>query len=150
MKILLVEDDHFQTEDICEALRDAFPEVKIETIDSEHDFYGRLDVREEAAPDGIIMDGMLRWAHPSPEMPPAPEEVINEKHYRAGFRCLRRLAEHKEARKINVILYTVLQPVDIKSEIEALNALPMNGTYLVKESNYNAFIREIRGFNIDR
>lgn len=143
MKIILVEDDHFQAEEIAEALMETFPNVELETIDSEHGFYSKLDGLKENPPDVIIMDVMLRWAHPSGTMPQAPEEVLTEKHYRAGLRCLKLMAEQRVARGAKIILYTVLQPVDIESDIKAL---PLNVTYLVKESNFNQFIRTIRGF----
>lgn len=143
MKILLVEDDHFQAEEISEALVEAFPNVELETIDTEHGFYSNLSKIEEAPPDVIIMDVMLRWAHPSSEMPEAPDEVVAGKHYRAGLRCLKRLSERRAARRTRIILYTVLQPIDIKDDVEAL---PLDVTYIVKESNYNQFIRAIRSF----
>jgi CheY-like chemotaxis protein len=147
MKILLVEDDHFQVEDICEELEASFPGVEVETLDSENAFYVRLERLEEDTPDVIIMDVMVRWTRPSPDMPPAPPEVDKEMYYRAGFRCIKRLAEHKEAKRINVILYTVLEIGDIRAE---LDALPMSVTYLAKEAGYSKFIRAIRSFNINR
>ncbi|MDQ3802387.1 MAG: hypothetical protein M3416_00805 [Acidobacteriota bacterium] len=148
LKILLVEDDHVQAEEIREDLEEALSNVeyKIEMIDSEQGFYNRLDTIEVDAPDLIIMDVMLRWAHPSPEIA-APAEVIVGKHYRAGFRCLKRLAERQTARRINVILYTVLQKRDdIENEVRAL---PPNVVYLVKEPNHSPFIRTVRSLLVN-
>jgi DNA-binding NarL/FixJ family response regulator len=147
MKILLVEDDHVQAGEFGDALAEAFPNVQLQTIGSEHSFYSMLDELEKKPPDIIVMDVMLRWARASSEMPEAPEEVINEKHYRAGFRCVKYLSERKMMRNVNIILYTVLQPTDIETDIKSL---PSNVTYLVKDEDYNQFIRTIRRLTANR
>lgn len=147
MKIILVEDDHLQADEIQDALEEVFSDLEIKRVESEYDFYNLVDEFEETPPDIIIMDVMVRWAYPSPAMPEAPEDVITGQHYRAGFRCLKRLAERKKARSINVILYTVLEPVDIENDVQAL---PPNVTYLVKESSYNSIIRKVRSFTANR
>ncbi len=143
MKVLLVEDDHFQAEQIRIALEDAFSNIEFEQVDSEYGFYCILDLIEKAPPDVILMDVMMRWTHPSLDMVEPPAEVIEEKHYRAGFRCLKRLAERPQTKRINIILYTVLEPGDIEND---LKALPPNVTYLRKEANYDPFIRKVRRF----
>jgi CheY-like chemotaxis protein len=147
MKILLVEDDHFQAEQIRSALEESFSKLSFEKVDSEHEFYSKLGDIERNPPDVIIMDVMLRWTHPSRDMPDPPEEVLAEKHYRAGFRCLKRLAEREATKRIGVILYTVLESGDIDKD---LKTLPSNVIYLRKEANYEPFIRGVRRFTSHR
>ena len=144
MKILLLEDDHFQAEQIRGALAEAFPDVIIDQVDSELGFYDcikRIEDSHAETPDIIILDVMVRLTHPSVDMVAAPEEVIREKHYRAGLRCQRFLASRRATKRIKVILYTVLESDDIASEIKLL---PPNVTYLRKEKNYEPFIRKVR------
>jgi CheY-like chemotaxis protein len=141
MKILVVEDDHFQAEQILDALGVAFPDAICKQLDSEHSFYRLVDTIEDDLPDIILMDVMLRWTHPDVEMPIAPDEVLRDKHYRAGFRCQRLLAEREATRKIKMILYTVLERSDIDKEVRAL---PPNVTYMRKEANYEPFVRMVR------
>jgi CheY-like chemotaxis protein len=147
MKILLVEDDQMQAKEFRDALEGAFPNVEIKTIGSEYGFYSILGDLENNPPDIILMDVMLRWAYPSLDIPEAPEEVINEKHYRAGFRCVKRLSEHKALRNLNVILYTVLRPLDIAKNLESL---PPNIIHLVKDEDSDIFIRTVRRLTTNR
>ncbi len=147
MKILLVEDDHLQAEEIRHALSEVIPDTTFERVDSEYGFRCLVDDINAPPPDVVIMDVMLRWTHPSAEMPEQPEDVAAEKHYRAGFRCLKYLGEKRPAWRINVILFTVLEHFDIQNDLETL---PANVTYLRKEGNYDPFIRKVRRFAADR
>ena len=147
MKLLLVEDDHLQAEEFTETLLESFPGAVVNSIASEYEFYSLLDQIEEDPYDVIIMDVMLRWASTRPEIPEPPPEVISEKHYRAGFRCVKRLAERKKLKNTKVILFTVLQPTDISKD---LPSLPPNVIHLVKDDDLKPFISAIRRLTANR
>src|SRR5690242_8194456 len=120
MRLLLVEDDPLQSEEFQEALVEAFPNAVVDSVTSECEFYKLLDQMELEPYDLIIMDVMLRWADPGRNIPEPPAEVLREEYYRAGFRCVSRLAERRKLKNTNVILFTVLQQTDIFKDIESL------------------------------
>src|ERR1051326_4524395 len=93
LKVLIVEDDPMQACFLKERFEDEFNEVEIFLIGSEKQFREDLKAIEEFAPDLIILDVMLRWMNPSPNMSSMPEDVTETGMYRAGFRCLKSLSE---------------------------------------------------------
>jgi len=141
MKILLVEDDYLQTDWVYSDLIREFPDAEIEKLSTESEFYSRLDGIAGASPDVILMDIMMRWAHPSPNIPPAPEEVKKDGFYRAGLRCIRLLSKSARTSRIPVILYTMLERADLE---EPLRKLPANVTYMQKESDLTPLFQRIR------
>ena len=129
MKVLLVEDDPLQAEAILEQLEESFPESRVLHISTECEFRERIDEITDFAPEAAIVDMMLRWADPRPDVNQAvPEEVRREKHYRAGLRCQRLLSEKLGPKSPRVIIYTVLEKTDIYE-------LPENVEYLAKEGD---------------
>jgi hypothetical protein len=144
MYIIHVEDDHLQAEWLHSSLKTEFPHANIEHISTELDFYERLDSLDHL-PDVFIIDVMLRWTNPSIDMQPPPKNVELEGHYRAGFRCERKIAEHETARTVPVILYSVLERNDLEQE---LKNIPENVTYLTKEYTLGKLIQEIRSLNV--
>src|SRR5580700_8254064 len=121
MNLLLLEDDHFQAEQIESDLRAGLSHtpLTIELIKTEYDFRERLKTIVQRRPDVIILDVMVRWHNPARSIPPRPEDVIREKHFRAGLRCLRLLAETAPA--IPVVLYSVLDIDDLEQELQLNN-----------------------------
>lgn len=141
MNIILVEDDHLQAEWAKSILEKAFGSVLIKRISTESEFYANLETFENSPPDLFVIDVMLRWTDPRPNMQPPPEEVVKDGFYRAGLRCERKLSEREKTRSIPVILYTVLEDIDLHPE---LGTLPHHVTYLRKDSDPTPLINQIR------
>jgi len=141
MKVLVVEDDYLQADWIQRNLERALPGITIYYINTELEFRSRLDYIAGATPDVIVMDIMLRWANPDPNLQLPPEEVKEGGFYRAGLRCQKLLANDERTKDIPVIFYTVLEPYDLESELQQLSG---NITYLRKESDLTSLIYRIR------
>jgi CheY-like chemotaxis protein len=144
MRILLVEDDIIQSDFICDALEQEFPGGEVELIKTEQEFRSRLDNIAKRTPDVVIMDVMLRWTDPSPDQVPSPEDVREEGHYRAGFRCRKLLSERGQTKDVPVILYTVLDHADISHELQDISIGEVQ--YLRKESSAGPLLRSVRKF----
>ncbi|MGB8508127.1 MAG: response regulator [Pyrinomonadaceae bacterium] len=141
MRILVVEDDHLQAEDICPRLREAFGGCEVDLIKTESEFRLQLEAIAAAPPDVVVLDMMLRWADPSPDETKAPEDVKLEGYFYAGVRCARLLAERESTKGVPVILYTVLEPVDVQQVKERLSP---STRYLRKQSDLTPLIDLIR------
>lgn len=113
MHILLVEDDAQQSQTICESLSEAFPKARIETLSTELQFRQRVEAMADHRPDVIVLDIMLRWTDPSPEMVPKPSELKGTTFHKAGFRCQELLQKRPETRDVPVILFTVIDEADV-------------------------------------
>ncbi len=140
MKILLLEDDHLQADSLCDQLERGFPNAVIDHVQSEQEFRSRIPTLEKSPPDVAILDVMVRWTDPQPDMEPPPEDVATGGHYRAGLRC------HELLRKANaqvpVVLYSVLDPADYKPDMID-DAGPV--VTLGKDTDAKRLIRVIRG-----
>lgn len=136
MEILLVEDDHLQADALRVSLARAFPGSLIRRIATESDFRSWLDRRKLVLPDVIVIDMMLRWADPGPEIPEAPVEVKANGRYRAGERCRALLRSRPETERIPVILHTVLERSDVTD-------LPEDVVLVTKESDPSQLIDQI-------
>lgn len=141
MYVILVEDDHLQAEWVESCLVAAFHGVTVNRISTESEFYSRLNDIVDSCPDVFIIDAMLRWADPSPAMQEPPREVKDEGFYRAGLRCQRKICEHEKAQYVPIILYTVLEELDLES---ALRDKPPNVAYLRKDSESEPLVEKIR------
>lgn len=142
MRILLVEDDHNQEEAIREAIQEKrIPGVEVEVIRTELGFRNQLDTIVQNPPNLIILDGMIRWTDPSPEMIEPPSTVRDGGPFLAGRRCLELIGD--KLLKVPVIFYTIL-------ELEDLDGLPLpsNTRYLPKREDpgqLTTMIQEILG-----
>lgn len=141
MYILVVEDDHLQYQDICDNLKQAFPNVRVKHIRSESEFRSFFESEERELPNLVVLDMMLCWANASKNMPPAPKEVTEGKYYRAGLRCKKFLDEREETKKIPVILYTVLERDDLEENVEGIH---QKTRYLRKDPDSEEFIQLAR------
>lgn len=143
MNILLVEDDYIQAEWIHRTLEDAFPGVNVSHIETEFKFRSSLAAITNNPPDIVILDVMLRWDDPGPQLQPAPPDVTSEGFYRAGLRCQKLLAQSNPTSTIPVILYTVLERADLAADLEGL---PNNVIHLRKDSDQGSLIRLMRSW----
>ena len=120
MRIIIVEDDQLEEELVRKMLTSGqfkVPDGEIETIWTEADFYAKLDeiAGSPPRPDLVIMDVMMRWTDPAPEMPCAPDEVIQEGPTRAGLRCAEKLDKLNPA--IPILFYTILEREDLDTDL---------------------------------
>jgi len=122
MKILIVEDDKLQFDFINNAFSRIWAPDKpeIDRISTESDFRKKFHEIAVTNPDLIIMDVMVRWADPSPNIPVPPPEIVEQGFYRAGLRCVKMLAENEMTKNIPVIIYSVLDKSDMEDEIPNL------------------------------
>jgi CheY-like chemotaxis protein len=139
MRIILVEDDNWQSQWIFSHLKKSLKTIP-EQIFTEHEFQRNFESYKENRPDVVIMDVMLPWTEADEDMEPRPPNVIEEGAYRAGFRCRELLASDEKTKNIPVILYTVLDKNDLESELEGL---PENVVFLLKDSDAEPLIKEI-------
>lgn len=140
MTILLVEDDHLQAELIEEELTKRFPEHQVERIATELAFRKALDQLCQQPPAVVVMDVMLRWTDPTPELEMPPEDIQEEGIFRAGLRCRELMQQREETREVPVILYTVLAHRDLEEDLEELGeAVP----FLTKESSLEPLVVKI-------
>jgi CheY-like chemotaxis protein len=117
MFILVVEDDYLQAEWICKKLKQVL-HCEVQRLSTESQFRKQLHEIEEHRPDIVIMDVMLPWTDPSPNIEPPPPEVIKEGFYRAGVRCTQLLIANEKTKSIPVILYTVLERADLEDQLK--------------------------------
>jgi CheY-like chemotaxis protein len=139
--IVVVEDDYLQANLISAKLEQSFPVARIERISTELGFRCSLDDMAKDPPDVVIIDIMLRWTDPAPDLQTPPADVREEGFFRAGFRCERLLSEREGTREIPVILYTILTSTDLGQEIQYLR---QNVTYLDKEASSEELIKLVR------
>jgi DNA-binding NarL/FixJ family response regulator len=139
--ILVVEDDHLQDEPLSEHLRDEFPGGRVVNIRTELEFQDRLQDFREDTPDIAIMDVMLRWALPTPDMRPPPQQVAEEGFYRAGLRCAELFAADSGLCAVPVIFYTILERSDLEQDGVRLQP---NSLYVRKSPDMDLLVRKIR------
>ena len=137
MKILIVEDDYLQACWLKGVLEEHLPGVEVRLIPTELKFREAMESLRSQPPDLVILDVMLRWTDPAPDMVPAPSDVRESGFFRAGFRCERLLRQYPETEETSVILYTVLeegdiQQTDIGFDLERLHA---KTRYINKDSD---------------
>lgn len=133
MKMLLVEDDYRQAEQMINLLKKNFPNIHLlPVICTEYEFrqYIQENIRENP-PDIVLLDVMLPWTDPDDKMPEAPDDVEKGGFYRAGIRCKDILRQTEVTKKTPVILYTILEMDDLKDELEKIDE---NTVYLSKSS----------------
>jgi CheY-like chemotaxis protein len=106
LQILVLEDDHLQAQDLKTELERLDLDVDVQIIDSEHGFMKALPQIQANPPDLAILDRMVRWAHPSPDMPAPPEADWDPEH--AGLRCAELLQADKLTKSTKILLYSVL------------------------------------------
>lgn len=83
--------------------------TEVEVIDSELGFKKKIKDISLHPPTIILMDVMLRWTKPSPDIEVQPDYIKIEGFYKAGFRCQKLLMENDYTNKIHTCyFYTVL------------------------------------------
>jgi CheY-like chemotaxis protein len=148
-RILIVEDDYLQVDLIKTALQkepDFSPaKATIDRISTERQFHTRFEEIKSNPPDVIIMDVMLRWDDPAPKMEPPPPEIKRRGFYRAGLRNEEMLALDEKTRDIPVILYTLLEDIDLKEMPERSKL-----RYLPKDSSLDPLVQLVRALIVHK
>lgn len=118
--IVLVEDDHGQVKDMKGHLSDHCKGFEVQVIKTESDFRSRLSELASTPPTAFIIDVMLPWAEAAPDAPPPPDDVKEQRFYRAGFRCVDLLTQIPELRTTPILLYSELDADDLAEDLKNL------------------------------
>jgi CheY-like chemotaxis protein len=141
MRILLVEDDHLQFGPTLDNLEREFHGASFTRIRTESEFRAKFKEIAANKPDVIIMDVMLPWDDPDPDLK-VPEDVLAGGGIgRAGIRCKELLAGNEQTRDIPVFFYTVLDNPRLQTEIQNLHP---RAEHLIKEPDSADLIERIR------
>lgn len=138
MRVVLVEDDYLQAESISAWLREAWPHVEIDRIETEYEFRSQLTSLSAHPPDVVIIDVMLRWNNPSLAFDKPPDEIQREGSYRAGLRCVELLKQNVDTERVPVVLYSVLDEADVEAQ---LSHRTTNVRFLPKSSEPYSLVR---------
>jgi hypothetical protein len=141
MNIFSLEDDESFWNLLKETLESEFRNIHLSWIHTESEFYHHIPDFIKAPPDLFLLDVMVKWADSSEKMPAPPEEVAREKYFRAGLRCRKLLLEHQRTASIPVILYTVLEQVDMD---HVTTNLPKNTWFAAKTADFRNLIPIIK------
>jgi CheY-like chemotaxis protein len=139
IRIVVVEDDASYADALETALRREFPGAKIERVATEHEFLRRLDSFQREPPRVFVIDVMLRWTDPAPNMPPPPDDVSRDGFFRAGLRCRERLDGHPRTRCVPVVFHTVLE-----GDLPASSGLPPHVGFSAKGTDGEGLVEEIK------
>lgn len=141
MKILIVEDDWLQSENLISEISLRLPNSKITLLESELAFRQQIFSPEFEIPDIILLDIMLRWTNPSPNMSMPPSDIKEEGFYNAGFRCQKLLSNDERLKHIPIILYSVLTKLDLENQ---LRSIPAGVTHFLKDNDIVSLINLIK------
>ena len=144
MRIVLLEDDPSQSEWIVAELEREFPGIHVEVVETEEAFRARLPEFAMHPPNRFLLDVMVRWTNPSPDITPPPEDVQLGKAFRAGIRCRRLLANNPQLKDVRSILYTILNHSDLKADIEQLKEESIEVIHVPKDADPKDLFQKIR------
>jgi len=118
MKIVIVEDDFLQAGNMRGWLTEAWPSAEVVLLETESAFRQAVPLFEQSPPDIFIMDVMLRWADPGPDMIAAPEDVHADGYHRAGMRCAENILATECLNTVPIVLYSVLDGSDLADSLD--------------------------------
>lgn len=133
--ILSVEDDPLSGEWIRQTIAAKFPDAQLKQMSTEYEFVSKFEEIASNPPDVVLMDVMLRWTDPAPDMPPRPDDVREGGIGEAGLRCQQRFQADLRTKAVPVILYTVLQKESLR--------LPANVVHVQKDADPTELIQTI-------
>lgn len=139
-EIVLVEDNPDWLELCCDRLKKELSRDPV-VIGSESDFIENMPEFEKHPPQLFIIDVMVPWSEPRPDIPEASEEVKRNGFFKAGFRCQKRLAENENLRNAPIIFWTILSDKDV---LRALRTYPLNVSHVAKDLDLNPLMNKIR------
>ena len=103
--ILIIEDDRYQAEEIERCLKPIAEHVRL--ISTELEFHKLAESGELSKYAVAVVDLMLRWTDPAPEMEMPPPKIREEGSYLAGLRCCRELKKLPK-NKIPCVIFSAL------------------------------------------
>ena len=130
--VLVIEDDRIQAEELARRLRN--PEREVRIISTELDFRSRLSQFDHSNCPAAIVDMMLRWTDPAPDMTMPPDEILQEGFYTAGLRCCRELRR----KGIPSVIFTALDPARVP--LRQGESFPI----INKSRGFDALLEEVR------
>lgn len=133
LRVVIVEDSASSA--LEEELRSAFAGIQVEIFTCESDFHDALRAIVANPPDLFIIDMLLRWTTPRPQMPPRPPHATR---YRAGVRCVQALLA-SPAKEVPVIIHSVLE----RAEIAEMTTFPTSVSYVQKGNGVAATVRAV-------
>lgn len=134
MRIIIVEDDYFESDHLESLFLREFPGVEILKIETESAFQAAYPDFLTRPPDVVILDMLLPFSHnvgsPTDQHPDI---------YRAGLRCQQVLSGDPRTSNIPMVLYSVLDRADIRDV-----HLPSNVSYCLKSTDELNIVRHVR------
>lgn len=109
-RILVLEDDALQARELERLLQKEL-QAEVSCIPTELEFRKRT-LANEISFDLAVVDMMLRWTDPAPDMELPDASIITQGLYSAGLRCCALL---KKA-GIPCVIYTALDPENVPQE----------------------------------
>lgn len=144
VKVVLVEDDPLQAELFGDVLTRGLLGVRVERIPTESAFRESLGQLATEPPNLFVMDMLIRWADPAPQMPIPPEDVKREGFFSAGARCLELIRKLPTLSNVPVIIFSILDEDDARRIIEGRPALRgVSFSIIPKSSDLSDFITEV-------
>jgi ActR/RegA family two-component response regulator len=128
-RLLIVEDDKIQADELRHRIEHLG--WAVDHISTELEFRRRVRQTDITLYSLAVVDMMLRWTDPAPEMEQPPPEVIQEGFYTAGLRCCRQLS----ARGVRCVIYPALDPEKIRQR-------PNENFMIINKSNGSARLME--------
>ena len=143
-QIWIVENDALQLGSIRSKLGLAFPSFELIPVRTEHEFRELLcSHRAPNAVSLVVLDIFLPWSLPGPNIATPPDDIAREgfrAFERAGYRCVKLLAENDLTQGVPVVLYTQLDRPLVSRD---LTELPESVQYFRKEAGHNALVDAI-------
>ncbi len=102
---------------LTKKLNNVLYDVNLTPINTEYEFYQHMRNLSEPYLNLVMLDIMLRWTDPSPNMVQPHINVKKEGYYRAGFRCEYLIRQNRITKDIPVLLYTLLDEQDIEEDM---------------------------------
>lgn len=141
MRVLIVEDDHFQSEALESLLEAEIPGTVIFRIRTEREFRQKFEEIALDQPDVVIMDIMLRWTDPSPSMDMPPQDVLSDGFYRAGLRCTKLLLGDPRTRRCHIVVYSALSHERLASDVAGFGR---NAVFMSKAKPHEHLLQLLR------
>jgi CheY-like chemotaxis protein len=107
MTILLVEDDDLLGAELVSTFTNKHPNIQVRRLSIERAFREELAELERSPPDLIIMDVMLPWDFPRPDVTLPPDDVVSGGFRIAGVRLYELLQRSSALAAIPVIFHSV-------------------------------------------
>jgi hypothetical protein len=144
MRIVYLEDNPIQAESMLEEFRRWLP---LETRDilfvkTEAEFMSRLNEIEAFDPTVAVLDVMVIWCSPRPNMPQPPQNVLNEGYYMAGARCAEALCSRLP--ELPIVFYTIVEGADLQFYLNQSAPSVKGAVILPKSSDPKVLIDQLK------